>query len=464
MNRNFIFFSFGLLLLFFIGCTGKKNQPEKTERPNIVIIFTDDQGYGDLGCYGHPTIKTPNIDKMADEGMRFTQFYVASSICTPSRGALLTGRLPVRTGVHTGVFFPDSEGGIPSEEITLGEAMKEAGYATACFGKWHLGHHEQYLPTNNGFDEYFGIPYSNDMGGDPDSEWPRKRNFPPLPLVEGTNVIEDDPDQRYITKRYTEKAVDYIKSNKDTTFLLYLPHTMPHTPLFASEQFRGESLRGLYGDVIHEIDWSVGEVLSALKDAGIEEKTLVFFLSDNGPWLSEKQDGGSAGLLREGKFTTFEGGMRVPAVAWWPQTIESGRVETAIASSMDIFPTCLSLAKAELPTDRDYDGYDMTKFLKGETGKIRDAIFYYRSDQLYAVRKGKWKMHLQTIEKPYQGENKVYEDRRDNPLLFNVAEDPSEKYNVAEQNPEIIEEIKTLVQEHRENLTIAPSVINPPNE
>lgn len=464
MRKNIIFVSFSFLLLYFVGCTDKSQQQENNEKPNIVIIFTDDQGYGDLGCYGHPTIKTPNLDKMADEGIRFTQFYVAASICTPSRGALLTGRLPVRTGVHTGVFFPHSGGGIPAEEITIGEAMKEAGYATACFGKWHLGHKEQFLPTNNGFDEYFGIPYSNDMGGDPDAEWERKRNFPLLPLIEGTDVIEEDPDQRYITKRYTEKAVDYIKSHKDTSFFLYLPHSMPHTPLFASEQFRGESLRGLYGDVIEEIDWSVGEVLNAIKEAGIDEKTLVFFTSDNGPWLREKQDGGSSGLLKEGKFTTFEGGMRVPAIARWPKTIEAGRIETAITSSLDLFPTCLSLANAELPADRVYDGYDMTKLLKGETDQIRNEMFYYRSDQLYAVRKGEWKMHLQTIEKPYQGENSVYEDRTDNPLLFNVEEDPSEKYNVAEQHPEIIDEINALIKEHRDNLTIAPSVINPPEK
>ncbi len=464
MNKTKILYPLTIGAALFSSCTNKAEQKERNEKPNIVIIFTDDQGYGDLGCFGHPTIKTPNIDKMANEGIRFTQFYVAASISTPSRGALLTGRLPVRTGVHTGVFFPHSGGGIPAEEITIGEAMKEAGYATACFGKWHLGHLEQYLPTNNGFDEYFGIPYSNDMGGDPNAEWERKRNMPPLPMIEGTEIIEENPDQRYLTKRYTEKAVDFIKRHKDTSFFLYLPHSMPHTPIFASEQFEGKSLRGLYGDVIAEIDWSVGEVLNTLKEAGIDKKTLVFFTTDNGPWLREKQDGGSAGLLKEGKFTTFEGGMRVPAIAWWPRTIEAGRIETAITSSLDLFPTCLSLAKKELPKDRFYDGYDMTNLLKGETDKIRNEMFYYRADQLYAVRKGKWKMHLQTIEKPYQGEKRVYEDRRENPLLFNIEVDPSEKYNLAEEHPEIIEDIKALVKEHQDNLTIAPSVINPPKE
>ena len=258
--------------------------------------------------------------------------------------------------------------------------------------------------------------------------------------------------------------MDYIKRHKDTTFFLYLPHSMPHTPLFASEQFEGKSLRGLYGDVIEEIDWSVGEVLNTLKEAGIDKKTLVFFTSDNGPWLREGLHGGSSGLLKEGKFTTFEGGMRVPAIAWWPETIEAGKTETAITSSLDIFPTCLSLANAALPSDRVYDGYDMTKLLKGETDEIRNEMFYYRADQLYAVRKGQWKMHLQTIEKPYRGENRIYEDRRENPLLFNIEEDPSEKYNMAEEHPEVIEQIKVLIKEHRDNLTIAPSVINPPKE
>ncbi len=461
------FITLGITSLLFSGfSTSAIESPEHEEakKPNIVILFADDLGYGDLGVYGHPTIKTPYLDQMAVQGMKFTQFYVAAPVSTPSRGALLTGRLPVRTGVHSGVFFPDSKLGIPAQEITLAEALKEEGYATACFGKWHLGHHKQYLPTNNGFDEYFGLPYSNDMGGDPDSKWERKRKFPPIPLIEGSKVIENEPDQSLLTKQYTEHALDFIKRNKKNPFFLYVPYTFPHVPLFASQDFLGNSSRGLYGDVVQEIDWSVGQILHELKKQGLDENTFVFFTSDNGPWLQKKQEGGSAGLLREGKGTCWEGGMREPAIAWWPGTIEAGQVTEALASTMDLFVTSLALAGVELPKDRTYDGMDISNVLTGKKENVRDVIFYYRGAGLFAIRKGPWKLHFQSISKPYQGENRVYENYEEEPLLFHLEIDPSEKYNVADQHPEIVKEIVKIRDEHKANLKIKPSVINPPKK
>lgn len=449
-------------MLALISCNKQEHDDEEKrspeDDPNIVILFADDLGYGDLGVYGHPTIETPHLDEMAREGMKFTQFYVAASVSTPSRGALLTGRYPVRTGIHSGVYFPDSEKGIPREEVTIAEALQEEGYATACYGKWHLGHKPQYLPTNHGFDDYFGIPYSNDMSPVYNTEWERAQSFPRTPLVDDTTVIERGVDQRQLTKRYTRHAVDFIRDHRDEPFFLYLPYTFPHVPLFASEAFQDTSKRGLYGDVVQEIDWSVGQVLAALKEAGLDENTLVFFTSDNGPWLSKKTEGGSAGLLRGGKGTCWEGGMREPAIAWWPGTIEAGRVTSAVANSMDLFTTSLVLAGTQPPRDRIIDGKDLTPLLKGQTDKIHDSFFYYRGDQLYAVRKGPWKAHFITVENRYLPDQKVVE--HDPPLLFNLERDPSEKYNVAGQHPGVLEELREVAEKHKEKREIKPSVVN----
>jgi len=297
------------------------------------VIFADDLGYGDLGCFGHPTIPTPNLDRMAAEGVKLTQFYSASSVCTPSRAALLTGRLPIRSGMCSDkrrVLFPNSGGGLPASEVTIAKALKTKGYATACVGKWHLGHLPKFLPTNNGFDEYFGIPYSNDMR--------------PSPLLDGTKTVENPAKQTTLTRRYTERAIDFIGRNKDKPFFLYFPHTFPHVPLFASKTFKDKSLRGLYGDVVEELDWSVGQIRKTLRRLRLAERTLVMFTSDNGPWLIMRLRGGSAGLLRGGKGSTWEGGMREPFVAWWPGKIPAGSVGTELACTMDIFSTCLALA------------------------------------------------------------------------------------------------------------------------
>ncbi len=340
--------------------------------PNIIVIFADDLGYGDLGCYGHPTIRTPRLDRMAREGMRFTQFYSAAPVCTPSRAALLTGRLPIRTGMCSEkrrVLFPDSAGGLPSDEITLAEALKSRGYATMIVGKWHLGHLPQYLPTRHGFDHYFGLPYSNDM-----LARPAKGNvpaWPPLPLMRDEQVIESNPDQGQLTERYTAEALKFIAHQAHDPsrqpFFLYLPHTMPHVPLHASEKFNGKSPRGLYGDVVEAIDASTGQILDALHEHGLAEHTLVFFTSDNGPWLIMGERGGSAGLLREGKGSTWEGGMREPGIAWWPGTISAGSVSEALASTLDIFPTACSLAGVPLPTDRPLDGFDLSPVLRSQS-------------------------------------------------------------------------------------------------
>ena len=415
---------------------------EDSQRPNFIIIFTDDLGYGDLGCYGHPTIRTPNLDRMAGQGMRFTQFYSAASVCTPSRAALLTGRLPIRSGMCSDsrrVLFPDSAEGLPQEEVTLAEALKAQGYATACIGKWHLGHHPEYLPTRHGFDTYFGIPYSNDMR--------------PCPLMRNEEVLEEPAEQATLTARYTEEAIGFIKAHRDEPFFLYFPHTFPHVPLFASDRFKGTSKRGLYGDVVEELDWSVGQVLEALEECDLGDRTLVVFTSDNGPWLTQSERGGSAGLLREGKGSTWEGGMREPAIAWWPGQIGAGLVSGSPATTMDLYTTCIRLASGEVPSDRVVDGVDISSVLLGDgTATPREHHFFYRGSTLQAARMGPWKAHL--ITRPGYGGTV---QKHDPPALYNLEIDPSEKYEIGEEHPEVLAAIAGLIEQHREKLTAPPS-------
>ena len=440
----------------------------KAESPNIVVIFCDDLGYGDLSCFGHPTIRTPNLDQMAAEGVRLTQFYSASPVCTPSRAALMTGRLPIRSGMCSDkrrVLFPNSGGGIPASEVTLAEGLKKQGYATACVGKWHLGHLPQFLPTNNGFDSYFGIPYSNDMDRVNDaprgkaSFWDPKVEYWSVPLMRDLEIVERPAEQTTITKRYAEEAVSFIKKNKDGKFFLYLPHSLPHVPLFRSKEFEGKSLRGLYGDVIEEIDWSVGQVLQTLRDLELDENTIVWFTSDNGPWLTFNDHGGTAGLLREGKGTTWDGGMREPSICWWPGTIPAGQVSAELGTTMDIYSTSLALAGAELEKERIVDGYDLTKSLKGKAKSPREIVYYYRGTKLMALRKGPWKAHFATQES-YTGNNKRIE--HDPPVLYNLEVDPSEKWDVAEQHPDIIAEIKAAADAHQETVVAVPSQLEIP--
>src|SRR6266540_1881026 len=347
-----------ILALLLVACVGSFAGAQSGRRPpNIIIIMADDLGYGDLGCYGHPSIRTPNLDRMAAEGIRFTDFYASAPVCTPSRAGLMTGRLPLRTGMASDarrVLFPDSAGGLQPNEITIARALKAKGYATACIGKWHLGHLPQYLPTRHGFDYYFGIPYSNDMDRDPKAPEGRegifhaKIEYFQVPLMRNEEFIERPADQATLTRRYTEEALRFIEQNKSKPFLLYFPHTFPHVPLFASAKFKGTSPRGLYGDVVEELDWSAGQVLDLLRREGLAQNTFVFFTSDNGPWLTQDQHGGSAGLLREGKGSTWDGGMRVPGIGWWPGRIRAGSVTRDLASNLDLLPTCLALARVSL--------------------------------------------------------------------------------------------------------------------
>ena len=432
--------------------------------PNIVIIYADDLGYGDLGCYGHPVIRTPHLDRMAAEGVRFTSFYSAAEVCTPSRAALLTGRLPVRSGMchdQFRVLRSKSTGHLPHEEITLAEALKPRGYATACVGKWHLGqwaNNPEGHPSKHGFDHFFGLPHSNDMDAVPGiapKGAPGRPDQDPAwwsaPLYRDGELIKRPADQSTLTRRYTGEAVKFIRESKGAPFFLYFPHTFPHVPLFTSDRFKS-SPAGLYGNVIEELDWSVGEVLGALRESGLAENTLVFFSSDNGPWLIQNQQGGTAGLLREGKGSTWEGGMRVPGIAWWPGKIKPG-VNRDIACTMDLFTTCLKLAGADAPKDREIDGLDLTDTLLSGAPSPRKTMFFYRGQQLFAVRKGPWKMHLQT--QAAYGQPKP--EKHDPPLLFHLEMDPSERFDVAAEHGDVIADLQREVEAHRAGLKPAPS-------
>lgn len=447
------------------AATAAETGNEQANKPNFIVIFADDLGYGDLGIFGHPTIKTPNLDRMAVEGQKWTSFYVAAPVCTPSRAGLLTGRLPVRSGMCSDkrrVLFPDSNGGLPQSEITIARALKGNGYQTAAIGKWHLGHKSPHLPTDHGFDSYFGIPYSNDM-----DKVERTDHFTlaeneryqayNVPLMRDKEIIERPADQRTITKRYTEEAVAKIKSMKNGPFFIYLAHNLPHIPLFRSEKFKDVSLAGIYGDVVEEIDWSVGQILKTLKEEGIDENTLVVFTSDNGPWHTFKTHGGTAGLLRGAKGGTFEGGMREPTVFWWPGKIKQD-VVMDMATTMDLLPTFCNLSGTKLPDDRVYDGYDISPLIFGTGKSERDVVLYYRGQKVYAIRKGDYKAHF-IIQNEYgtQTAHPVTEPMLEitnsptvleEPLLYNVNIDPSEKFNIAEEHPEVIAEIKKILEEH----------------
>ncbi len=377
--KNFMLISLVSIFVLVTACSSDKTPADVISQPNIVVIYCDDLGYGDLACFGNQVIRTPNIDRLASDGMKFTEFYSASPVCSPSRAALLTGRIPQRMGIN-GVFFPRSYTGMPVEEITIADLLKAQGYTTGIVGKWHLGHRHEFLPLQRGFDEYFGIPYSNDMKS--------------VVYMDGNRVAEHHVDQHFTTKTYTEKAVDFIDRHAGSPFYLYLAHSMPHVPIYASPDFDGRSGNGLYTDVIEEIDWSVGEVLGTLEEHGILDHTLVVFSSDNGPWLVMREMGGSAGILREGKQFTFEGGQRVPTLAMWPDVIPAGTEYNDMGLMMDWFPTFAEIAGAEVPTDREYDGESILQVLKGEqTGKAREFLYYDGAD-LQCYRNGDWKLKL----------------------------------------------------------------------
>lgn len=462
LRKVMLFRSRALAFLPMLTCAGLMQAQHK---PNIVIIFTDDQGYQDLGCYGSPLIQTPAIDGMAREGLKLTDFYVSASVSSASRAGLLTGRLNTRNGVK-GVFFPESEG-MPSEEITLAEALKEQGYATGCFGKWHLGDLKGHLPTDQGFDKYFGIPYSNDMYIGPSQKFAsnavfregytlseakadqdfvrnapnratiKKRLNSVSPLFEGDEIIEYPCDQSTTTRRYFDKAIEFVGQNKEKPFFVYITPSMPHIPLFASEQFRGKSKRGLYGDVVEEIDWNVGRFLNYLDQQGLAESTLVIFASDNGPWLGYKEDSGSADPLRGGKFSYYEGGVRVPCILRWKGTIPAGVTSDAIIASIDLFPTIMHYAGCRSFRQK-IDGVDISSFLENPSLRLRDEYVYVKGGEVHGIRKGDW-AYL-----PKTGNSKFKEG--DVPELFNLKRDIGETNNLHLEYPEKVKELQEVMQ------------------
>ena len=430
-----------------------------SKTPNFIVIFTDDQGYEDIGCFGSPKIKTPHLDKLAAEGRKFTSFYSANSVCSPSRAALMTGCYPTRVSVP-GVLFPRHKEGLNPDEITIAEVLKTKGYATSCIGKWHIGHKPKFLPTRQGFDSYYGIPYSNDMTIDPEAKFAadinlregftldRIKNEKPkknlVPLMRNEEVIEYPCDQTTLTKRYTEEAVKFIEKNEDKPFFLYLPHTMPHIPLFASKKFKGKSDRGPYGDTIEEIDWSVGEIMKALRKNNLDENTLVIYTSDNGPWKLKEGRGGSAHPLRGYKFQTYEGGMRVPCIMSWKGKIPSGTVCDEMSATIDLLPTFANLAGAKIPDDRIIDGKNIWPIISGKKGarSPHDIYYYYKGNRLESARQGKWKVRRsgkksQTVE------------------LYDLENDITESKNLSQKNPELIETILKKMDKFDKDLKLS---------
>lgn len=460
-----------LFLLFLIGfamsCTSGKKQNSKSDLPNFVVVFIDDMGYGDIGTQGATGWTTPNLDKMAAEGMRFTNYYSAQPVCSASRAGLLTGCYPNRIGI-SGALFPYHKIGINPEETTIAEMLKEKGYATAIFGKWHLGCTKEFLPLQHGFDEYVGLPYSNDM-------WPlsntgeklppgnARNSYPDLPVIQGNDVlftINSWKEQDTLTTLYTEKAVDFINRNAGNPFFLYVPHSMSHIPLGVSNKFRGKSEQGMYGDVMMEIDWSVGEIEKALQANGIAENTVFIFTTDNGPWLNFGNHAGSAGGLREGKTTSWEGGQRVPFIVKWPAATPAGTICNNLACAIDILPTFAKIAGTKLP-ELKIDGVDISELWKGnrEVSPRDNILFYYGKNNLNGVRKGNWKLVLPHTWQSYNTEpgrdgngGARINMKVETPELYNMMRDPGEQFNVIDYHPEIAAELMHLAEKARAEL------------
>ncbi len=462
---------FLIILVFLQGCVEKQKQDtSNSTQPNIVLIFIDDQGYGDLSCFGATEFLTPNIDRMAIEGMRFTNFYAAQGVCSASRAGLLTGCYPNRIGIH-GALMPWAKNGLSDDEMTIAELVKQKGYATGMTGKWHLGWQKRFLPLQHGFDEYLGLPYSNDMwpydyDGTPvtkDSPKPWKSKYPQLPLIKDNEKIAEIrtfADQDQLTTKYTEFAVDFINRHKDGPFFLYVAHSMVHVPLGVSDKFKGKSKQGLFGDVMMEVDWSVGQILEALKKNGIDKNTLVIYTSDNGPWINFGNNAGSTGGLREGKGTSWEGGQREPTLMKWPGKIPEGTICNKLSGTIDVLPTIAAITGAKLP-DHIIDGVNILPLMKGDKdANPRDHFYYYyRKNSLEAVRKGKWKLVLPHSYRTYVGflpgndrfPGKTGTDTTEL-ALYNLRRDPGEHYDVKELYPEVVEDIMILVEEARKDL------------
>ncbi|MEA3400098.1 MAG: sulfatase [Armatimonadota bacterium] len=418
-------------------------------QPNFVVIFCDNLGYGDMGCYGHPVHRTPNVDRMAEEGMRFTDFYVTSGVCTPSRASLMTGCYAQRVDMHvsdTGgaVLQPIAAKGLNPDEITIADLLGDAGYATACIGKWHLGDQPPFLPTRQGFDRYYGIPYSEDMTPRPQFDWP------PLPLMRDEEVIEAPVHLPTITERYTEEAIGFMEDNADRPFFLYLPQALPGSVRWPEPgpRFSGRSGNWAYGDCVEELDWSAGEVIRAIQRLGLDDNTLVIFLSDNG---TPRNHGGSNEPLRGWGYSTWEGGMRVPCVMRWPGTIPAGAECSEVCTTMDFLPAFARLAGTEGPTDRTIDGRDISSLLRGEegAGSPYEAFVYYHMEQLHAVRSGRWKLFIPREDRrTFHGDDEGATEA----LLFDMQADPGETTNVAGQQPEVVQRLMVLAEQAREEL------------
>ena len=464
----------GLVLL--LGCIEFADAAERVALPNIVLIFTDDQGYGDVGCFGATDIKTPNIDRLAREGMRFTDFYVSQAVCTASRAALMTGCYANRVGLQ-GALNHQSNVGIHADEVLLPELCRQRGYATAIFGKWHLGHRPQFSPLRNGFQQFLGLPYSNDNG----RKHPVVKDIPALPLIDGEQVIAEEPDQSKFTRQFTDRATAFIEQHQKQPFFLYVPHVMPHVPIFASDSYRGRSARGLYGDVVEELDASVGEILNTLDRLKLTDKTLVIFATDNGPFLSYGSHAGSAGKLREGKLTTFEGGMRVPCLMRWPGQIPATATCSEVAATIDLVPTVAKLIGASLPKHQ-IDGLDIWPLMSGQADakSPHEAYYFYAAEELQAVRSGDWKLHVAheylTVDgppglngKPANFANMKPQSMQKSGLagiasrhgyrvasieesLFNLRSDVGESKNVITDQPEIAKRLKQLAEAARADL------------
>ena len=457
-----------LIATLFFSCNTMQSQIKNKEKPNVIIVFIDDEGYGDVGVYGATGFQTPHIDKMASEGMRFTNFYAAQPVCSASRAGIMTGCYPNRVGIN-GALFPFHNTGLNSEEYTIAEMFKDQGYATACVGKWHLGWQKEFLPLQHGFDEFIGLPYSNDIwpySSQTGERLPKDKGrgkLPDLPLIEGNKTVSyitSFEDQDNLTTMYTEKSVEFINKNADKPFFLYLPHSMGHIPLGVSDKFRGKSEQGMYGDVMMEIDWSVGEITKALKKNNIENNTIVIFTSDNGPWLSFGNHAGSAGGLKEGKLSSWEGGQRVPFIIRYPNKIPAGTVCNKLGCAIDLLPTLAAMSEGKL-SDNKIDGVDISSLFKGDfTSEPRETIlYYYGKNNLNGVRKGNWKLILPHTYKSYQ--NDIGNDRKNGkrkdvvitePQLFDMTRDPGEQYNVITTYPEKTKELMKVVEYARKEL------------
>jgi arylsulfatase A len=452
-----------LLMFFFLSSGVAKN------KPNVVIMFMDDMGYADIGPFGAKAYPTPHLDQMAKEGRKFTDFYVTQAVCSASRAGLLTGCYNVRIGIN-GALGPNSKQGLNPEETTIAEICKQKGYSTACFGKWHLGHHEKFLPLQHGFDEFFGLPYSNDM-------WPfhpgvlhlpmkeRLKRWPHLPLLEGNKVINPQvtgKDQEKLTTQYTERAVSFIEKNKDNPFFIYLPHSMVHVPLYVSEKFKGKSKAGLFGDVMMEVDWSVGQIMKTLRKYDLHQNTLFIFTSDNGPWLNYGDHAGSAAPLREGKGTMFDGGCREPTLAWWPGTIPANSICKEPAMTIDLLPTIANLAGTPLPKHK-IDGKDILPLLINDQAKSpHEAYYFYYGNHLQAIRQGKWKLHFphgyRTMAGKPGGKGGIpvnYSQAKIGLSLFDLQKDIGEIVNLKEKFPKVTQRLKSLGESFHQELQLS---------